>query len=166
MTADDLKRLMAYRLWARDRVLASLEALPVETFTAPAVSSFPSIRDTLVHILSADMIWASRLGGVSPDAHLRPGDHPDLASLRAGWEVVDRALRAAVEGPPPADPGRVVTYRTTAGVEYRQPLGQIVQHLVNHQTYHLGQAATLIRQFGGRPPTIDLAVFDREGSAG
>lgn len=166
MKADDLQRLMGYRLWARGRVLASLEALPAETFTAPAVSSFPSIRDTLVHILSADMIWASRLGGSWPDAHLRPEDYPDMASLQARWEAVDRALRAVVEGPPPADPGRVVTYRTTAGVEYHQPLGQIVQHLVNHQTYHLGQVATLIRQFGGRPPSIDLAVFDREGSAG
>lgn len=145
MTADDLKRLMAYRLWARERVLESLEALPAWTFTAPAASSFPSIRDTLVHILSADTIWASRLGVVWPDAHLEPRDHPDLASLRASWEVVDRALRAAVEGPPPDDPGRMVTYRTTAGVEYCQSLGQIVQHLVNHQTYHLGQVVTLVR---------------------
>lgn len=160
MNAADLSRLLEYRVWARERVLSAAEGLTVPDYTRPLVSSFPSVRDTLVHILSADLIWASRLGGVSPDGHLHPGDFPDVSALRARWGQVDKGLLTAVAN---LDPDQPISYRTTAGSEYRQPASQIVQHLGNHQTYHLGQVATLLRQLGAGSPATDLIVFDRSG---
>lgn len=158
MNVDDLVRLTAYRVWSRERVLGAVEGLSAQDYVRPLVSSFPSVRDTLVHVLSADVIWTARLGGASPAGHLRPEDFPDVAALRERWAQVDRELPAAVAG---SDPSRIVVYRTTAGAEYRQPVWQIVQHLVNHQTYHLGQVATLVRQLGGNPPAVDLVLYDR-----
>lgn len=156
---DDLMRLLAYRAWARERVLGAAQGMPSEDLTKPVVSSFGSVRDTLVHVLSADVTWTSRLGGVSPSGHLRPEDYPDVPALRTRWEQVDRDLGSQVAG---SDPGRMVIYRTTAGVEHRQPVWQIVQHLINHQTYHFGQISTLLRQLGASPAATDLIVFDRK----
>ncbi|HWI61814.1 MAG TPA: DinB family protein, partial [Symbiobacteriaceae bacterium] len=83
-------------------------------------------------------------------------EFPDLADLAARWEAVDEDLRAAT-----ADPEAIIAYRTMAGDPYRQSVAQIIQHVVNHQTYHFGQIATLLRQLGAAAPAIDLCVYDR-----
>jgi len=160
MNTQDLTRLLHYRAWARDRVLANLEGMPAADFTKPVVSSFRSIRDTLVHVLSADVIWAARLSGVSPGEHLRPEDFPDVASLRARWEQVDQELRSLVEG---LSPNHMVTFRTTVGVEQSQSVAVIIQQVTVHPTYHFGQIATLLRQLGGTPVGIDFIYYDRDG---
>lgn len=156
MNAEDLVHLLAYRVWARKRVLAAVGSVDI---TQPVISSFPSVRDTLVHLLSADLIWVGRLNGVGPGEQLRPDGFADLAALEARWQGVDDDLRAAA-----ADPDAMVTYRTTAGAEYRQPVRQIILQLINHQTYHFGQIATLLRQMGAAAPAIDLLVYDRTGA--
>jgi len=36
-------------------------------------------------------------------------------------------------------------------------------HLLNHQSYHRGQVATLLRQLGIQPPQVDfLVAYDME----
>jgi uncharacterized damage-inducible protein DinB len=43
------------------------------------------------------------------------------------------------------------------------PLWQMLQHVVNHATYHRGQVTTLLRQLGATPPkSQDLIAFYRE----
>ena len=46
-----------------------------------------------------------------------------------------------------------------------KPLWQLVQHLVNHSTYHRGQVTTLLRILGSRGVATDLVAFDREKKA-
>ena len=38
------------------------------------------------------------------------------------------------------------------------PLWQTLFHVVNHQTYHRGQVATLLRQLGTQPSPIDYLL--------
>jgi len=52
-----------------------------------------------------------------------------------------------------------VVYRNLKGEEYRQRLGVLLQHLVNHSTYHRGQVATLLRQVGAVLPVTDYVVY-------
>ena len=42
------------------------------------------------------------------------------------------------------------------------PLDQLMQHLVNHSTYHRGQVVTMLRQTGLNPVATDLVKFYRE----
>jgi hypothetical protein len=52
MTSQDLKTLLDYHYWARDRVLAALEPLTLEQYTRDLGSSFRSVRDTVrAHLL-------------------------------------------------------------------------------------------------------------------
>jgi uncharacterized damage-inducible protein DinB len=41
----------------------------------------------------------------------------------------------------------------------------MLQHVVNHGTYHRGQITTMLRQLGAEPPkSTDLIAFYRERS--
>ena len=50
MTLQDLRTLLDFHYWARDRILAAVRGLTAEQFTRDMGSSFPSVRDTLVHL--------------------------------------------------------------------------------------------------------------------
>ena len=49
-----------------------------------------------------------------------------------------------------------------AGAPQAQPLWQMLQHLVNHCTYHRGQIATMLRQLGAKTLGTDLILYYRE----
>jgi len=44
-------------------------------------------------------------------------------------------------------------------------LGELVQHALNHSTYHRGQVALLIRRLGHAPPVTDYHDFLAEARA-
>ena len=45
----------------------------------------------------------------------------------------------------------------------RSVLWHMLQHVVNHATYHRGQVTTLLRQLGAAPPkSMDLIAYYRE----
>ena len=60
----------------------------------------------------------------------------------------------------------MIDYKSTAGVAGASVLWQMLQHVVNHSTYHRGQVTTMLRQLGAAPPkAMDLIAFYRERSA-
>jgi uncharacterized damage-inducible protein DinB len=161
MTLDDVHRLYAYNSWADHRALDASSALSLEQFTRNLGSSFPSVRDTLTHIMFVEWLWLERWLGRSPSGPL-PGDFPDIASIRARWEAIESDLLNFVRTLALADLDRVVEYKNTKGNAFSNPMWQMLQHLVNHGTYHRGQITTMIRQLGATPLTTDLIAFYRE----
>lgn len=162
MTRTELTALVDYHYWARDRVLAAAAALTPEQYTREVVSSFRSVRDTLVHTYAAEWIWYQRWQGSSPTA-LIPGDrYPDLESLRRAWGELEHDVRAYLASRDQSGLSAVIEYRLLSGTPGATPFWQMLQHVVNHGSYHRGQVTTLLRQLGARPPeSLDLITFYR-----
>jgi uncharacterized damage-inducible protein DinB len=59
------------------------------------------------------------------------------------------------------------TLSTTARTgSYRSSYWQMIQHVVDHSSYHRGQIVTMLRQFGVTPPSTGLIRFYRDEPAG
>src|SRR5688572_3670648 len=97
MTVQDLRTLLDYHYWARDRVFDAVSALTPEQFTRDMGSSFKSVRDTLAHVYSSEWIWYSRWQGESPTAALAADQFPDVASIRRAWTGHEAKLRGFVD---------------------------------------------------------------------
>jgi len=167
MDLNDLRTLLDFHYWARDHVLAAAETLTPEQYHQNLRSSFPSVRDTLVHTYSAEWVWHSRWVGTSPEAHLTFSDYPDVASLRSAWLKTEADVRAFVEHAGEEGVERVHAYNAFNGAAYSSRFREMVQHLVNHGTYHRGQVTTMLRQLGAAPSqSLDLIVFYRERASG
>jgi uncharacterized damage-inducible protein DinB len=163
MTHQDLKTLLDFHYWALDRVLEATAALPPDQYTRDLGGSFKSVRDTLVHLYSAEWAWYQRWHGTSPTAMLRFDDYPDVETLRHAWTSHQQKMRAYVESLGEADITRVINYRLLSGQSGASPFWQMVQHMVNHGSYHRGQVTTLLRQLGAKPPaSVDLITYYRE----
>lgn len=162
MTRDHLLSLVDYHYWARDRMLDAVAALPRSDYTRPLGGSFASIRDTVVHLYSAEWIWLERWKGTSPTTALDVERFPDVAAVREAWEALERGVRAYVEGLDGDRPGERVRYRNLAGKEGESSRWSMIQHVVNHASYHRGQVTTLVRQVGGQAAGQDLIAYYRE----
>jgi uncharacterized damage-inducible protein DinB len=160
MTLEDVHSLYAYNSWANHRVLEACAPLDAAKFAQDLHSSFPSVRDTLRHIMLAEWLWLERWLGRSPGF---PADEfADLASMRSRWQEIEADLNAFIRKLSAADLGRIVEYKNTKGHAFANPMWQMLQHLVNHGTYHRGQITTMLRQLGATPVTTDLIAFYRE----
>lgn len=155
--------LVNYHYWARDRVLAAVEPLTPDQFTRDLGSSFRSVRDTLSHVQGAEWIWLSRFQGTSPASGLPHERFRDLAAVRAAWAETEAGLRAFVDGLGEAEIERVIEYWLLSGQPGASRTWHLVQHLVNHASYHRGQVTTMLRQLGAAPPkSLDLVTYYRE----
>ena len=162
MTLEDLRTLLDFHYWARDRALDAVSALTPEEFTRDMGSSFKSVRDTLAHLYSAEWAWYQRWQGTSPTAMLPFDQVPDVASLREVWAAHEARMRAFLESLGESGITRVFEYKTLNGQTGSSAFWQMLQHLVNHGSYHRGQLTTLLRQLGATPAkSMDLIAFYR-----
>jgi uncharacterized damage-inducible protein DinB len=165
MTHQDLSTLLDFHYWARDRMLEAVEPLTPDQYTRDMGNSFRSVRDTAVHIYAAEWIWHQRWRGQSPTALLKPEEFPDCASLRRAWTEHEPLVRAFLDGMA-ADLDRVMQYKLLNGTASATPFSQLLQHVVNHASYHRGQVGTMLRQLGAGPiKSTDMVLFHRERAA-
>jgi len=62
---------------------------------------------------------------------------------------------------------RILEYKLLSGQAGASPMWQMVQHVVNHASYHRGQITTMLRQIGAQPPKpLDMIAYYRIQSAG
>ena len=158
MNLGDLKTLLDYHYWARDRMLDAVALLTPEQFTRDLGNSFGSIRDTVAHIHAAEWAWCSRWHGESPSALLPADRFPDLETVRRDWAEQERKTRAFVERLGEAGVDRMFDYKMTSGAAVVSPFWEMLYHLVNHSTYHRGQVTTMLRQLGAAPPESTDAI--------
>ena len=163
MNFQELRTLVDYHYWSRDRLLEAVERLSPEQLHRDLGNSFPSIRDTLVHLYGAECIWCDRWEGQSPRSMPDAGGFPDLASIRRAWNEQERKVRAVLERLGEQGVGEPIEYKTANGQPQAQLFWQMLQHLVNHGSYHRGQVTTMMRQLKQAPPkSMDLIAFYRE----
>jgi uncharacterized damage-inducible protein DinB len=153
-----------YNRWANTRLYAMAAALSDELYRKDVGIFFKSLHGTLNHLLTTDRIWMRRLDGT--------GDHPDklnaiifadLPSLHEARKTEDERIIRFVDGLSEDDFDRVWDYRTLNGTPQRQPIGEILAHLFNHQTHHRGQAHAALTAVGiGEPKPLDLLIMQRK----
>ena len=155
---NDLLELLAYSRWANEKVVQAISGLDTATYSKDVGSSFPSLRDTLVHIYGADRTWLGRIGGAAP-ARANPNDYPNVKALWKEWDEVLMAWPKVVQNL--GDVEAVIPYKAFDGTAYSSKLSDIVQHVVNHGTYHRGQITTMLRQLGEKVVSTDLIFYYR-----
>jgi len=159
---QDLQTLIDYHYWARDRLFDALEPLTAEQLARDMGNSFKSIHDTVAHVYAAEWAWYERWHGNSPTALLPADRFPDLASIRRAWSEQETKMRAYVDGLGEDGGSRVIEYKLLSGQAGSSPLWQMLQHVVNHASYHRGQVTTMQRQLGAQPPkSMDMIGYYR-----
>ena len=163
MHLQDIHNLYEYNYWANHRLLEVVETLPGEQFAKDLGSSHGGIQGTLVHTMGAEEIWLKRWKGESPGSFYSAQDFPTFDGLSNNWEMVEMEVMGFCHTLKTDDDiKKTISYKNLKGESFSQPLWQLMQHLVNHSTYHRGQIVTMLRQLGIKPIGTDLVMYFRE----
>jgi uncharacterized damage-inducible protein DinB len=162
MTFADLQTLIDYHYWARDRLLEAIEPLTAEEWSRDLGSSFKSVHATVAHLYGAEWAWYLRWQGQSPTALFPAEKVADQGSVRRAWIEQEGKTRTFLASLGEEGITRVFHYTMLNGTEGASPFWQMLQHIVNHASYHRGQVTTMLRQLGAQPPkSMDMIAYYR-----
>ena len=159
MTVNDLETLFDYGYWANKKLFALVRQLTPDQFTQNVAGSYGSVRNTLVHMMSAEWGWLERSGGTRRGPALVPADYPTFVSVVERWNEVERNVRAFLSGLRPEDLERVVEFAVGSGPKQRMPRVNLLQHSATHGVHHRGQIALMLRMLGFAPGNVDRVLY-------
>jgi uncharacterized damage-inducible protein DinB len=157
-----IQEIYRYNGWANRRVFEAVSSLTPKEFSSDLGSSYPSVRDTLTHIVWAEWLWLQRWTGSSPQIVFKSTDFPHLNALKSKWLEVETEQLAFIEAVTAERLLAVVQYLNLQGKIWQYPLWRQMYHLVNHSSYHRGQVSAMLRQLAARPIPTDFLVFHDE----
>ncbi len=148
----------ANRLMNR-RLLGAVAQLSDAEFHAVRTSFFPSLAQTLNHVLNVDHYYLAALEGDVAMRSIWASYVPaqTAAELATRQDAADERLIAVCAALQPGDEDRIVAFDRGAGIENgpREPLGRVLAHVFMHQTHHRGQAHAMLAGTSIKPPQLD-----------
>ena len=157
-----LKQYAAYNIWATQKILDVILALPEEKQMAEVPSSFNSLHKTVLHMLDAENIWWQRMKmeeRITIPSENFKGTLQELSGIllqqsRQWEEWVANASDLSLE--------HVFQYYNNKKEHFKMPVYQMIHHVFNHGTYHRGQLINMLRQLGiEKLPQTDFSFWTR-----
>ncbi len=142
--------LFRHNTWANVRLLDACADLSEEQLAANVPGTFGTIRDTLLHIVGAEVSYVARTTGRLPGEPPKRGEFPGIDRLReaakwAGEELLQMALGAGTDD---------IVREEWRGGRASYPTTALLTQAINHSTEHRAQIATILTQQGIEPPDM------------
>ena len=154
---DHFRAMAANNRWANHRLHTACRQLSADEFTAPRTGFFPSLAETLNHILEVDLYYIDALEGGGKGrgvyAEFVPFTEPE--GLAAAQAKADQRLIAYCEA--------LTEDKLTSPVKQDRgergmmtdPVAALLPHLFQHQIHHRGQAHAMLSSTEVPPPQLD-----------
>ncbi len=158
-----MKDYVAFNVWANTLFFNWLKSKPLELLDREFTSSFPSLRSTLLHIWVAQDVWLQRLQGHNDSTLVSETFQGSNAELLENLILNSQTFSDYINSRDTAYFNQKTHYTHSTGIPYHQFNTEIIQHCMQHSTYHRGQIVTIARNLGlTDPPKSDYIGYVRE----
>ncbi len=158
MLKDLLLDMYDFTCWGRDLILEQAATLTPEQFVEETRFPIKSVKETLVHTLSAEYAYRVRCMGL-PYEPVKPEDFADLAAVRTRWQAEEAEMRKYLGGVSDDELQGTVTYKVSTGEEFTRPRLLLLKQLFFHSMQHRAELAQMVTEFGHSPGNIDYTLF-------
>jgi uncharacterized damage-inducible protein DinB len=143
--------------WSNYRLHKACAALSEADFNRTRVSFFPSLPQTLLHILEVDWYYLDQLEATPTDREAMDYNLPyrTLAELTPAQRAMDLRLIAYCERLSPQTIDAPVMLRRANGHRPIDPTSMVLTHLFVHQIHHRGQVHAMLAGTSVPPPQLD-----------
>jgi uncharacterized damage-inducible protein DinB len=153
-----------YNLYCNEKFVELFKQYDDDLIEKEIISSFSSIRNTLLHLWDAQTLWLSRLNGISPTEF--PSKNFTGNNAEVYQKLIDNSKQFLqfVENQPPQFFKKKITFNIlSASGTFSHTAQDMIHHCMNHQSFHRGQLVTMARQLGIKQfPRTDFIIFKRE----
>ncbi len=153
-----------YHVWSNNRVIERLKELPEEIYTEEVKSVFPSISSALAHIYSVDAMWFSVMAEKSFEETMalveqlkEDTKEKSLDEIAQMFDQLSVEYKAFLDQQQSWDQPRKLDHPHYGHLDTK--LSELVQHVVNHGTYHRGNITAMLRQLGYPGIPTDYVTF-------
>jgi len=157
-----IHELLRYADWSRDVLRSTLEANPdVWDREFETLSGFKSVRALVTHMAGAEERWSAGLLNLPrPDPTFEERAGGSMPEVFAGWDLFRSRTREFVTNAGPEKLSEVLHIAPPRfRFETHKSVEQVLHHLFNHQTYHLGQVSMAMQRFDIDPPFFDVILM-------
>jgi uncharacterized damage-inducible protein DinB len=141
-----LQDMAAYNCWAITRLTDWLKNKPAALLEATAASSFPGIKATLLHIWEVEREWMGHLQ--QKPAQLQQGIDDSLSTVLNSLAEQAIEFNDYVQSLTEEEMQEDCYCKLWFSETICRPRFEIIQHCLNHSTYHRGQVVTIGHQVG------------------
>lgn len=141
---DIYKKSIRHNIWANREIYNNLKKNNL-----PA----PECLRLLAHIAAAEFLWIARIKQERDKMDVWP--EPDikylgmqLENLALIWDEIESNLSVT-------NFDKEITYTNVKGEVFKNTIGDALNHVFLHSSYHRGQIALKIRELGGEPAYTD-----------
>jgi len=153
---------LGYNLWANQQFVNWFKETSPEILEKNTISSFNSIKSTILHIWDAEYIWFQRLNNKTLDEI--PSQHfkGDVLELFDNWLRFSEKILTFVKKFSINQFSDTQSYNHNNKTESTH-LAYMILTCMNHGSYHRGQLVTMARNLGlNNPPKTDFIQYYRQ----
>lgn len=157
MNADAFRHFYEYHFTENHKIWnACTASLSPEQFTQETGYSQGSVRNQIVHLISADDTWFSALRGFDVPEPLDPAGFDNLKDILTHWDSVEQSMREYL-----ANLGDEMLYEKPfpEGEDKDLILWQVLLHVANHGTDHRAQILRMLNDLGVKTTSQDYIFF-------
>lgn len=145
MKPNEVRTFFDYNFWAFERVWECISQISDEQFREEIDYSTGSIRNLVVHIMSANWNWASRLQGIEMPPRLVFEDFDSLSKTKAKWDELRKELLNYLVSLNQEQLEGTVNWELPArGLKISNLRWEILLHVANHGTDHRAQILAIL----------------------
>ncbi|WP_215148764.1 DinB family protein [Exiguobacterium sp. s91] len=158
------KTMYGYHEWAIQSMLGHLSGLPKDVLNNEVKSSYPSIAKTLSHILAVDTMWIHILERVEFQQALQDAmsqlpltDAYTIEEFKSAFKNVATEYQSFLNEN--SDLTVTLDVNNSWSGSRETTFEEILLHVSNHGTYHLGNITTMLRQQNETSLMMDYSLF-------
>lgn len=153
-------QLASYNIWANDKAISWLQEINDVQWEQMVTSSFSSVKQTALHIASAENLWINFWNNRVDPVFLSFDFNGTKEELLAIWRQSSVGMKDFIDAFPEDNYLKTIVFKYPRGGEGHLKFVETVAHVMNHSTYHRGQLVSALRQVGyTKFSSIDLASY-------
>ncbi|CAM3629948.1 DinB family protein [Mesobacillus zeae] len=157
-------KLYDYHVWANNKFFVCLKELPEEVYEQNIQSVFPSIAEALAHIYIVDTVWLGIMRGKEfeevKESSLKAVEEvkgKSIEEMEQLFKTVSKQYKEFFKSEHDLDKPVAPVHPHFGRLE--TSITELIQHVVNHGTYHRGNIAAMIRQLGHKGVSTDYIFY-------
>jgi uncharacterized damage-inducible protein DinB len=154
------EELFRFHRWRQEKISNLLSDVDANYFSQQLDGSFGSLFIILNHLVWAEKVWLGRVNN-NEVATMRD---TAVSELLTAWKEVTDKWSHLVEATSLEKFDDKVVYFNSKGDRFENDLAEIIVHLIDHSTYHIGQMMNAVRGFGIEPVSTNYIHYLRAKS--
>lgn len=164
-------QLYDYHKWSNARVFNRLKELPRDIYTNEIESVFPSLSHVMVHIYLTDALWLKVIKQDSFESIMaylaqvqQESQNRSIEEIESMYSKLANEFESFLNED--LDTEKEFTIEHPQFGKLETNVFELMQHVVNHGTYHRGNITAMLRQQGVPGVSLDYVFYLYEKKKG